>query len=250
MESKRLKMSDTQTFVLQEVIDELVNAEKSLMGPLMKLNYFGRLIKNQELIDYCSEEINGYRAGITSVPEYRRLPIKLKIDLQIGFQTFPNKDLPFSMVPSPWREFMMNTSIKEGIAVIENNVKDEGTKQGGPLLFPVAMEVLPHLQESVRSLYRSYETVSAVGAYLEGNSNKLIQILSTVRDHLLALVMKIGEQFGYNIIIHSFRQNQDANNQIIHNYINSITNTGDGNVVNTGDHASQTANIGEDKTSV
>jgi len=51
----------TQTFLLQEVVDDLVNNDKSLSAPLMKLNYFGRLIKNQEIIDYTKNELNGYR---------------------------------------------------------------------------------------------------------------------------------------------------------------------------------------------
>ena len=234
-------MGNNQTFVLQEVIDELVNADKTLMGPLMKLSYFGRLIKNQELIDYCSFEINGYKPEVSQVPDYRRLPIMLKIDLQVGYQIFPNKDLPLSMVPNPWRDLMLNTSIKEGIAAIEKNVKQDGVKSGDPLIFPIAMEILPDLQDATRKLYKSYDSVGAVGAHLEGNSNKLIQILSAVRERLLELVMKIGEQFGFDVAINSFRQNQDTNNQIIHNYITSIANTGHGNIVNTGNKVDMSA---------
>lgn len=49
------------TFLLQEVIDDLVNTDKSLSAALMKLNYFGKLIKNQELVEYTQSELNGYR---------------------------------------------------------------------------------------------------------------------------------------------------------------------------------------------
>ena len=45
-----------KTFPLQEVIDDLVNTDKSLTSALMKLNYFGRLIKNDELIHYTNNE--------------------------------------------------------------------------------------------------------------------------------------------------------------------------------------------------
>lgn len=34
------------TFLLQAVIDDLVNTDKSLSPPLIKLNYFAKLIKN------------------------------------------------------------------------------------------------------------------------------------------------------------------------------------------------------------
>ena len=56
-----------QTFLLQEVIDDLVNTEKSLSSPLMKLNYFGRLVKNQELIDYTQNELNLASFSTTSI---------------------------------------------------------------------------------------------------------------------------------------------------------------------------------------
>jgi len=36
-------------FLLQEIIDDLVHTERSLSSPLMKLNYFAKLIKNQAL---------------------------------------------------------------------------------------------------------------------------------------------------------------------------------------------------------
>lgn len=56
-----------QTFLLQEVIDDLVNTDKSLSAPLTKLNCFGRLIKNQELtqqITFSQKMTIAYAAGI------------------------------------------------------------------------------------------------------------------------------------------------------------------------------------------
>ncbi len=44
-------MSTPNTFVLQEVIDELVNTDKSLVSALMKLKYFALLIKNDNLLN-------------------------------------------------------------------------------------------------------------------------------------------------------------------------------------------------------
>lgn len=38
-------MENEKNFILQEVINDLMDADTSLLGPLMKLNYFGRLIK-------------------------------------------------------------------------------------------------------------------------------------------------------------------------------------------------------------
>jgi hypothetical protein len=51
-----------KTFLLQEVIDNLVNTDKSLVSSLMRLNYFGRFIKNHELIEYSTNEIFFFHA--------------------------------------------------------------------------------------------------------------------------------------------------------------------------------------------
>lgn len=44
------------TFIINDVINDLLDAEKSLVNPLMKLNYFGRLTKNSELIEIIDTE--------------------------------------------------------------------------------------------------------------------------------------------------------------------------------------------------
>jgi hypothetical protein len=62
---------------------------------------------------------------------------------------------------------------------------------------------------------------------------------------LMNFTMELVEQFGTEIEISSFRKQSKQNNQIIYHIMNKtdITNTGDGNVVNTGDYATLTANI-------
>ncbi len=54
-----------KTFLLQEVIDDLVNVDRSLSSALIRLNYFGKLIKNDELINYTQknlDRIKGYNS--------------------------------------------------------------------------------------------------------------------------------------------------------------------------------------------
>ena len=71
-----------------------------------------------------------------------------------------------------------------------------------------------------------------------------VAIANTVRSKILGLAMEIGEEFGYNIEIASFNKESEKNNQTIIHYMKTeITNTGDGNVVNTGNNANVTANL-------
>src|ERR1035437_8134891 len=92
-----------QTFLLQQVIDDLINTDKSLSAPLIKLNYFGRLIKNAELIEYTQNELTGYRENRENIPRYRKTIGTLYIDMQ-AYYNRDSGQLPISMIEEPYRK--------------------------------------------------------------------------------------------------------------------------------------------------
>lgn len=223
-----------QTFLLQEVIDDLVNTKKSLSASLMKLNYFGRLIKNQELIDYTQNELNGYRDQ-ENVPDYRRTIGTLFIDMQISIHRNSGQ-LPVSMLEKPFRDALKYVYVKEGIAAIEKLAREaENGDFDGQIMTPLPMEMLHILQAPARKLYKSDARVDVIGARLAGNASIVVEIPNAIRTRLLEFVMSIAEMFGYNIEIESFNKKAETNNQtIIHQMNTTINNSGDGNVINTG----------------
>jgi hypothetical protein len=237
------KMSNNKTFVLQEVIDDLVNTDKSLVSPLLKLQYFGRLIKNDPLINYTTRELEGYKGRNDEVPDYRKAMCEIEIDIQAGYNTY-HKPLPVSMLEKPFNDALRFLSIAEGIGILEQMIID-GNKNNSEksLIRPIPMEMLPYIQPAVSKLYKSDISLIAVGARVIANGYKVSEILNTVRARLLKFTMEVGEEFGYDIEIASFKQ-QPENNKIIYNIMNTeINNTGDGNVVNTGNNANLHVNL-------
>jgi hypothetical protein len=235
-------MANSNTFVLQEVIDDLVNTDKSLVSPLMKLSYFGRLIKNTELVKYTTEEIEGYRAENAELPSYRKRVGTLEVDLQ-AMHNRHKVELPVSLLDEPFRDGLRYMKVREGIATIEEMVAN-GLKKGDFIYTPVLMEMLPYFQAPARKLYRSDVRIDVVGGRLKASSSIMVEILSTVRSKLLAFTMDVAEKFGHNIEIASFKEKQEQNNQTIINYMKTeITNTGDANIINTGEKAQIDANI-------
>lgn len=224
-----------QTFLLQEVIDDLVNTEKSLSAPLMKLNYFAKMIKNQELIDYTHQELNGFNKP-GKIPDYRKAIGELYVDFQAYIHQHPNKPLPISMIDERYRDAFQYVYIKEGIASVERLAKDaNGNKSSVQMVKPLPMEMLYILQEPARSLYRSDARIDVVAARVAFNSNVIVEIPNAIRTKLLDFVMSIAEEFGHDIEIETFNKKADINNQtIIHQMNNNITNSGDGNIINTG----------------
>ena len=224
-----------QTFLLQEVIDDLVNTDKSLSAALMKLNYFGRLIKNQELVDYAQCELNGYRDSEVNIPSYRRTIGTLYIDMQMYTHRHSGQ-LPVSMIEEPFRTALKYVYVREGIAAIEKLAREsEGKDSSGHIETPLPMEMLHILQNPARKLYKSDARVDVIGARLAGNASIVVEIPNAIRTKLLDFVMSIAENFGYNIEIESFNKKAEINNQtIIHQMNTTITTSGDGNVINTG----------------
>lgn len=233
------------TFVLNNVINDLIDAEKSLINPLMKLNYFGRITKNTELTEYTLNEIKGYSVD-SNLPDYRKIGSRLYVDFQAGWNSHPNKEIPIFGLDKDIQEFCKYIPVYESIREIENmNSKFSEKGSSYELQFPIPLELLPQIQPYATKLYRSDIRMQVTGARLIGNSSKMLGITETVRTNLLAFSMEIAEQFGYEIELTDYNEQREANNKTILHYMttNNITTTGDGNVINTGDKAKIEANI-------
>lgn len=233
-----------QTFLLQEVIDDLVNTDKSLASPLMKLNYFAKLIKNQELIDYTHQELNGYD-NPDKIPSYRKAVGTLYVDFQAYIHQHTDKTLPISMIDEKYRAAFKYVYIKEGIASVEKLSKEAGSgKSSGQMYKPLPMEMLFVLQEPARRLYISDTRIDVIAAKVGFGASVIIEIPNAIRTKLLDFVMSIGENFGYNIEIETFNKKADINNQtIIHQMNTTINNSGDGNLINTGNENKIDSNV-------
>ncbi|MFZ4672644.1 MAG: hypothetical protein ACOYLT_11610 [Flavobacterium sp.] len=225
-----------KTFLLQEVIDDLVNTDRSLSSPLMKLNYFGKLIKNQELIEFTQNELNGYRDKPGLIPDYRRARGTLLVDFQAYYNQHLDKPLPVSMIDEKYRVVFEYVYVKEGIAVVEKLATDAHKgDSAGYIATPFPMELLYILQEPARKLYKCDVKIDVIAARLTTNSSLVVEIPNSIRTKLLDFVMALAEEFGYDIEIESFNNRSEINNKtIIHQMNTTINNSGDGNVINTG----------------
>ena len=234
-------MSDRNTFILQDVINDLVDTNNSIESALFKLYYFGRLIKNEKLIQYTNAEINGY--GELSPPSYRKAKASLTIKMQAGYHQH-TAELPISMLEEPFNTELQYREIKDGIKVLERLSRSSNQEGSWLLTTNLPMEMLGYIQPAASKLYKSDARLVVTQGIITVNANVVIQIISTVRSRLLAFCMDIAEEFGYDIQITSFKTQEVINNQTINNIINTqITNNGNGNVNNTGNDTELYADI-------
>lgn len=223
-------------FILDNVVGELLDIDKSLISPLMKLNYFGLLTKNQQLTNYTNNEINGYSYKESEIPEYRYSRPQLLVDIHTEYDR-QRKEIPISMLEDPFREKFKKTPTLENISVLERMSKEiTEPEKGKELIHKLPLEMLPYIQPIAERLYIIGGRMNVQNAMLTKSGNTVVSIINNVRTRLLKFVVEISERFGHEISIKEFIKNRDENNKTIHNIMNNyITSNGDGNVINTGD---------------
>lgn len=236
----------TNSFILEEVITDLVNSDKSLVDPLMRLQYFAKRIGNDELLQFVIAELNGYKVK-TDLPDYRTAPAIIQVDIQFGEVKHSNLEIPAEMLPEKGRDVFRKFYITEPVSVLEQMMKENKDAQdvGQYLVINLPLTAVHLFQGAAEKLYKNpYFRAGVVGVRLLTNRNIIPRALTSIRSRLLSFCMEVGETFGYNIAIESFNKSQSSNNEKIIHLMNTVINThGDGNVVNTGDNANVQATI-------
>jgi hypothetical protein len=232
-----------QHLVLSDIIAELLDTDKSLRSPMMKLYYFAKETGNVTLSTFLSKEINGYQVD-DDLPSYRSEGGELVVTVQIGSNrdNITEQVVPSSFFPEKAQKVVSKVQLYEGIGILE---KMEATNKTSQYIFkPVGMEYLQVIQPAIDQMLSSVYKLTAINAIVRVNANIVGQACHTVRTKLLDFVHEIKEQFGYDIDISQFKQDQSTNNQTVNNFMGTtIHNTGDGAFINTGDHAHNNVNI-------
>ncbi len=229
------------SFVLEEVISELVDSNRSLSSPLLKLQYFAELTNNKELLAFVRSELNGYKE-VQNMPDYRIADAQVLVDFQFGPTQHLGKVFPVEMIDEQHQPAFKYLYLNESVSVLEKIERDPGTDQFIIQTFPLSL--LHFLQSGTAQLYTNPHFKARVFAAKKiTNRNCVTSALTALRSRLLSFSMEIGKTFGYNIQIESFNREEINNKKIVTIMNTTITNNGDGNIVNTGAHASVNASI-------
>ena len=114
---------NTDDFKLQEIINSLIDTDVSLYNPLMKLYYLGKLIDNQELIEYTHKEINGYDMQ-DNIPDYRKARTRLFANVYNRVNGNENcVEIPNSVFKKEIKNLFEELPISHGIREIEEMEK-------------------------------------------------------------------------------------------------------------------------------
>lgn len=245
-------MANSKSFPLREVIDELLSSQISLVSPLMKLVFFGRITKNKKLSEYTGWELNGYNLHEPQdVPSYRKAKASVYARIMSQDGSRHEQQIPSLLVQQMFKDkvgqsfpdILTNVFVIEGIGTVEHLVSKLSSEESQRFGKDYPMEFLPNITPIVNKVYPYTRSCSVVGAYCTTSPTLSIEIINAVRKNLLDLAVEISEEFGYYIEIDTFQKDNQKINQIINNFMNTITNNGDGNINNTGHDSHITATI-------
>lgn len=233
-------------FLLQKVLSELMDDKSSLIGPLMKLQYFAIRTGNDELLEYVLSELNGYnRKDI--LPDYRTALAIINVDIQFGTTIHPDMEIPVEMIDTKHKELFREFTLTESMSVLEQMslTNLESKNHSDYLVLNLPLTYINYFQDAASKLYKNpYLRTEVISAKLKTNKNIILRALTSVRSRLLTFCLEIGSNFGYEISIENYNKSQILNNQKITNYMTTIiNNNGDGNIANTGDNSNIHATI-------
>lgn len=223
--------------LISDIINELIDSDKSLVSPLLKTKVLASRLKNTELLTWTNNELNGYTKSM-SIPEYRKVNCNISGTYISGHHQFNNQPLPTSGLPKAMESEMRNIDFDHSVAALESMAQadKEALLES---IFPA--EIVGLLQRNIRKLGNPY--VQLLNAKKVTSITSVTQILSVVRSNMLDLMIKIDEEFNNITEIEDLKKNNERIINIMNQTIINNTNTGDGNVLNTGENANIHATI-------
>jgi len=219
--------------LIETIINDLMDRQISLTNALSKTKVLATRINNEQLLKWVDLEMGGYN-GKESVPVYRMIKGKLVADFINGYQQASNFPISLNLNNSKLQKKLDTAYFTDSIAHLESMAKGK-TKM---LKYEFTNDQRAIIEQALRNYNAPNFQLLSVGISLPVGA--VYEILSTVHKRLLDFMLQLEKEFGLEAPINTLK----SNNEIITNYMTTtINNTGDGNVINTGESSTIHANI-------
>ena len=214
--------------LLSDIINELIDTEKTIGSPMLKAKVLASRIQNKELLNWVNNELKGYDID-EELPSYRIYKCHVT-------GTFINGTMKYSEVPIATKGLPPNIlknldymRFEQSITTLERNLDKNNS---GSLDQKLPAELNSTIETNIREMGNPfYHLVSARKTLSISAVNEIVSI---VRNKLLDFVLKLDEKFGNITEIKDLRGKSQEIQSIVNNTI--INSSGEGNLINTGDN--------------
>jgi len=212
--------------LISDIINELVDTDRTVSAPLLKTKVLAHRTKNEELGDWASKELSGY-LQYDELPSYRQRKGKV-----VG--TFINGNMKYTNQPLPTGNFF------QSITALEELISADSEE---PLQMGFSAEIVSMITHEMREMDNPYFQV--INAKTIIAPSVVTEIVAIVRSKLLDFMLKIDTEFGSLTEIEDLQSKNKEVNEIMRQTI--INTTGDGNVITAGDNTKVKAKITVEK---
>lgn len=214
---------------IDEIINELIDSEKSITSALLKTKVLASKLKNFELLNWTNNELSGYlNIESEALPKYRISGCNIIGSYLSGNYKVNNQAIPTKGLPKKAEELISNFYFHQGIATLEAMEKESNSGQIEQL-FPSEIQTL--IENNLKKKGNPF--IQIIKVKKVASIRVITQILSVVRSKLLDFMLKINEEFESVTNIEELKTENEKITFIMNQTI--INTNGDGNTVNTGD---------------
>jgi AbiTii-like protein len=220
--------------LIGNIINELIEAERSLVTPLLKTKYLATKLKNNELLQWVNNELGGY-TGKAELPPYRKYPAFVSGTYLNGSYQFRNQPIPLHGISADMEKWYNSIEFYQSVETLELfKINDKS----GKIIGALTTDLIGLLEIGLKTTGNPY--IQILDAQKWTSISCVTEVLSAVRSKLLDFMLKIDEEFCNITEIEDLRTNNKRITSIMNQ---TIITSGDGNVLNTGNNVNITANI-------
>jgi len=221
--------------LINDIINELIDTEKSISSPLLKTKVLASRLQNEVLLNWVSNELKGYdTAG--DLPDYRKYSGIITGTYINGHMQYNDQPVPTVGLKRELEKMLRSINFYQSISSLETL---KGENKSGKLEQTFPAELTGLIQQNWRTMGNPY--LQLVNCKKSISVNAVVEILAFVRNNLLDFMLKIDSEFGNITEIEELKTKKEEIATIMNQTI--INNSGDGNVLNTGEKANITATI-------
>jgi hypothetical protein len=215
--------------LISDIINELVDSEKSISSPLLKTKVLASRLQNHELLSWVNNELGNYTDSM-NLPEYRKFGCHINGVHINGNTKYTNQPVLVGGLGKEIEKILTTIEFFQSISTLENMLTKNGS---GTLELALSAETTNIIQNNIRRMGNPYYQLLSAKKVI--GISVVSEMLSTIRNKLLDFMLKLDEDFGNLTEIEELKTKQ---NEILNIMSQTIIHTsGDGNVVNTGDNS-------------
>lgn len=213
--------------LVSQIINDLVDDDKSLTTALLKTKVLASRIQSEELLNWVNSELTGY-INLEHLPEYRQnIPTYIKGQYINGNQHITGGDIPTDGLAPDIEKRLLTQNFLDSVKGLEKTV----IQNPSTVTMPVSPDFVAIVELNIKNMGYPYFNLLEIHKII--STNLIVELLSNVRSKLLDFILEIDQKFGSLAEIKDLKMKSEEIKSIVNNTIIQ----GDGNVFNTGEKA-------------